>query len=742
MKKESMIIKKINLHKKKILLALFILLFSLSIFNINNTAVKRLERLDYLSDAEVGIVNDSTFPTIETFLKVDGNQGIVYLNNGDEIIQNYETPTQLIESISIYTENNLKHGKVKVAVKDGENIIAEKEYSSVDFNSHLILPLNNQKFSLGSDLTISLTVDDMTEDESLGLLSYQCVDTNFYVLNEKNERFTPEESQIFLTKTIGYSTFYHLKIEIILISVSLTLLLILIMLIFKEDIQIKNKISNIMDVIIKKRLQFVFEFAFSLILAFFILRFMIYYFYEQDFNVILYIIIFTLISIFSCYFIYLFIRYKNDLAHLFLLLAIPVGVLYLVFIFPDAIPDEPMHFYKTFLTSNLDFTMNNVVGVPSDYSARGIEQYNQYWNLLFSTSNYSTGLINYTPVQYSFILYLIPSFGIIFAKIFSLSVYMGYFLARMLNLITFLYLGYKTIKLTPIAKVIFFIYLFNPMVIHQTISLSADVLINSISILFIAYVLSLKFSNKKIEYKDILLILLFLLFTVLAKYLYLPLIGLLLIVFDKIRKVDIKKILFFLMGCIMVACIYYCLNILTLSTANLVVESSVENMISPIGQLHYILNNPFNYIMMLIQTVINKFDFYWFSFFGRYLSYLDWHVHVFPIILYIILFFMSPFFMDEKYKLKISSRIWLILISIILFILVITGLYLTWTPVGYNIAEGVQGRYFIPFAILFLISFSGKRYFREKYSNLIIIMSLIFIHLFVLINIMFIASGV
>ena len=66
---------------------------------------------------------------------------------------------------------------------------------------------------------------------------------------------------------------------------------------------------------------------------------------------------------------------------------------------------------------------------------------------------------------------------------------------------------------------------------------------------------------------------------------------------------------------------------------------------------------------------------------------------------------------------------------------VILGMNFQWTPVGKYVTEGVQGRYFIPVVILLLIALIPPKKLSKKRANFIISIIIIFIHLFVLINI-------
>ena len=50
----------------------------------------------------------------------------------------------------------------------------------------------------------------------------------------------------------------------------------------------------------------------------------------------------------------------------------------------------------------------------------------------------------------------------------------------------------------------------------------------------------------------------------------------------------------------------------------------------------------------------------------------------------------------------------MVIVTIILIGLIVTGLYLTWSPLGADIVAGVQGRYFIPVFILTLLAVIKK----------------------------------
>ena len=70
---------------------------------------------------------------------------------------------------------------------------------------------------------------------------------------------------------------------------------------------------------------------------------------------------------------------------------------------------------------------------------------------------------------------------------------------------------------------------------------------------------------------------------------------------------------------------------------------------------------------------------------------------------------MSPFLEKHNYALNFKERLLFVIIAVGIFLLILTGLYLSWTLVGKDIIDGVQGRYFIPIAILPLLCLVIRR---------------------------------
>ena len=96
---------------------------------------------------------------------------------------------------------------------------------------------------------------------------------------------------------------------------------------------------------------------------------------------------------------------------------------------------------------------------------------------------------------------------------------------------------------------------------------------------------------------------------------------------------------------------------------------------------------------------------YYFDNFINRLGWLQIFINEFSFVFYYIILFLAAFV--ENTKLNIKNRIWFAVIGIVISVLVVMGLYLYFTPVGWMTSEGVQGRYFIPCSVLFLLAISN-----------------------------------
>lgn len=425
--------------------------------------------------------------------------------------------------------------------------------------------------------------------------------------------------------------------------------------------------------------------------------------------------------------------FLNIPAKLFLVLMIPIGIAFMFCIYPDFVPDEQAHFMKAFLTSTFDFSGSYEGYMYGDYAIKKITNIHTLLSEFYIESNTELGLYFDQACSYNFLIYIIPAIGLFVGRIMHLSIYLCYYIGRMLNFFVFLYLGYKAIQITPKCKWLFFIFYFNPMMIQQGISYSADVVTNGFSILSVAYFLFL-YNKPSIIEKDVIIVMGLITGVLVSKYAYLPLFGIYFALIPKLFQMS-KKCWFYLgIGAVVALWIF---------GMSLYINSSIEPVpnqkiyldqvgVNSTEQLSLLIAEPIRICRMYYDTFVTYILFYIKSFVGC-LGWLD--IMINPVSLFgwygLAFFGMSI----ESSGLSKINRISFAGFGLLVCLVVVLGLFLNWTGVGQLVAQGIQGRYFVPSAILFLLSISNNLFNKLKHKEVVIIASVLLINILVLFDI-------
>ena len=275
---------------------------------------------------------------------------------------------------------------------------------------------------------------------------------------------------------------------------------------------------------------------------------------------------------------------------------------------------------------------------------------------------------------------------------------------------------------------------FMPMMLQEAISLSLDALTNSMAIFLVSYVLYLKNRSDKLDRKDYLIVSLSSIIMSMCKIVYLPIcLIVLLIPFEKFKSKKDKYIkIIFLMFIVLFINIVW----LTISSSYLIEFNQGVNSAS---QLKFILSNPILYLHYLFNTICDNIMFYVNSLIGFALCYFNVNISLILIFMYIILLIYA-FIVDNDKKIDSKDKLLSLIICISTILLIFTSLYIQWTPVGKNMIDGVQGRYFIPILLPLSILCKNVSIYRKennKKQELFIIELVVFINICSLITIFF-----
>lgn len=301
---------------------------------------------------------------------------------------------------------------------------------------------------------------------------------------------------------------------------------------------------------------------------------------------------------------------------IFLAIVIPIGLLFLIFLMPLYAPDEYAHIVKSYDVSQGNFVTKDEtvegeyrVKVPKDFTQHSFANFKNYEDLkqaIKQPTNYKETVEVYTDAQANFgIIYLPSAMGFALGRLFNMNIMLATYLARLCNFIFFIILGYFAIKIIPFGKIVACIYMLTPMFLQQATSLSPDSMINIVAIFYVAYILKLAFEPKDMRKRDIAFVMVSGIFIAMAKYVYLPILGLMLIL---IRNKDInkKKLAIVSTICYIIAIIVALVCIKFSSRYIDQREYIQNNNINESEQVANIVENPAQFFIILRDNIISQ----------------------------------------------------------------------------------------------------------------------------------------
>ena len=308
----------------------------------------------------------------------------------------------------------------------------------------------------------------------------------------------------------------------------------------------------------------------------------------------------------------------------FLYIAIPIFLLYLVFIPLTTSHDEFYQWIRSYevsegimlprrvsnsqyLVSMLPKNINFNLSVNADFKYKDLLEKKDYNIRTSGQKLISSGSMGvYSPIQF-----LPQALGISFARIFTGNVLIIAYFGRLFNMIVCITLLYLAIKITPIGKKIFLLLSLNPISIELFSTLSSDGITISISYLLIAYILSLREKKENINKKEIIIISILSCILALCKivYIFIPFL-LLLIPKEKFKNKSRKKAILFSI------ILPFGLNLLWLLFASSVSDYCAGYSV-PSKNLSAMLHNPSNMVKYFIYSIdVYGFDIF-FNIFSR-----------------------------------------------------------------------------------------------------------------------------
>jgi uncharacterized membrane protein len=287
-----------------------------------------------------------------------------------------------------------------------------------------------------------------------------------------------------------------------------------------------------------------------------------------------------------------------------------------------------------------------------------------------------------------------------------------FYACRLAGLVSYLILIWLAIRWIPFGKWILLVLALSPIALFQATTITPDAISNGIGFLFIAGCLrAAKF--EAIEWKEagILILLIFLLF--LAKLNLLPLVLLPFLLIPPLKFTNKGMYILLLTATVILFLIEVVgWNVIALSRS----DPLLANEANPAEQLRYMLNHPVVFLQTVLRDFLTNGWMYVQSWINGY-GYFYWT----PPQIVSLFFFLSLgsvlLFDATHEQVNQKFRLALILVFIAAYLATVVSLYATFTPVGSDQVLGVQGRYFIPLALLPFLPLASFSWTRKTAIN-------------------------
>ncbi len=441
-----------------------------------------------------------------------------------------------------------------------------------------------------------------------------------------------------------------------------------------------------------------------------------------------YIIIFLVTTISFISIMYLYQKKNIKVENVFLAIAIIFCVLMYLAMPITKAHDEEIHGYRIFEYASGKLINNGKSVTLSEGILEALHNKQFYHNIFLHDNTYSTQTskvtYEYRMSHYSPISYLPHILGVCTSSIFTSNAMVQVYVARLFNMIACITMLYFAIKIIPYGKNMLFLIALIPIAIEGYISLSADGIAISSSILFISYILKLREDkNAVIGYKQIMILTILSIVVAISKIVYFPIV-LFSFILPKEKFKNNKKwiplICIFVISVIIdVLWYYYGMEEITFGRTEEVSSHTFQG----------IMMQPITYIKQVLYTIVYRFNNYFNELFGGKLEYNEnVTIPIFPYLIALGTILISRNKEKQSYNFYNFEKILLSIIIVSIIILVISSMYIDWSPIESAYIAGVQGRYFLPIlpliTLLFANGFSDEEKTTKKIAIFISIMQI------------------
>lgn len=429
------------------------------------------------------------------------------------------------------------------------------------------------------------------------------------------------------------------------------------------------------------------------------------------------------------------------LTKIYIILIIPIGIIYTLLIPPGMVPDEWLHMQNIFdLSSQIMRLEDNGKVVIREtenelYSKQITTVDKTYYHYIYDNINI-LGVsnkyveIDVTSINFGQIFGYFPAvLGVLVSRVLHFGGVLTLYVARLFNFTFYIILTYHALKKIPFGNIVMFCIFMLPMSSHQMCSISYDSIINSSTSFCIAYGMFFVYQANKAKPADLIVYSIFGVLLLMIKgsvYAFILIIPVLARYFNpNNEKTATKiKIIIFLTLVITILLLNYraITSKDTISTVESISQSLVPWSGTPSYTLTYFLTNIPEAINLFFNTFVEKGIWYINTAIGSELGWLNITMPGWIISWWKGVLIASAFTerIDNEI-LTLRHRAIYLFISLAVILVVMLAMAIAWTPMGYNYIEGVQGRYYNPIILLLLILFFNKHIYLNDNFKLILV---------------------
>ena len=367
---------------------------------------------------------------------------------------------------------------------------------------------------------------------------------------------------------------------------------------------------------------------------------------------------------------------------------------------PGQIPPQEMKYPKIFRDFSYRQRVSGIIDTDfrQEYYDAGLYQFGSVSRDIDTKSVYSPALL--LP-QAFFMRY--------FGRPAHLSAIAIFHMCRFASLLSYLILIWLAIRLIPFGKWILLVLAVTPMAMFQATTISPDAISNGLGFLFIAGCLKLA-QSKEITWRECgaLVLLIFLLF--LAKLNLVPLVLLPFLLIPPARFTNNGTYPFLLFMTVLLLAVEVA-GWNTTASRNL--APALANEADITAQLRHILGAPFSFLQTVIRDLITNGSVYFQGWINGY-GYYYWTPPLLVSFFYILSLGSAILIDPAPHADHRKFRIAFILTFVACYFATILSIYTTFTPVGANEILGVQGRYFIPLALLLVLALGSIPWLKKE----------------------------